>query len=98
MTMTLLLPLLAFAFASLLVAAAALAFAPGGVTAIEQRLGLSPRVLIERFRGHAGLTPKRFARIERFQRADVPLRVSRLIGVDRDRDAAEVAADAAQPG
>src|SRR3954469_3058245 len=37
--MTLLLPVLAFAFASLLVAAAALAFAPGGVTAIERRLG-----------------------------------------------------------
>jgi tight adherence protein C len=37
--MTLLLPLLAFAFASLTVAAAALALAPGGTTAIEQRLG-----------------------------------------------------------
>jgi len=38
-TMSLLLPLLAFAFASLVVAAAALAFAPGGATAIERRLG-----------------------------------------------------------
>jgi tight adherence protein C len=37
--MTLLLPLLAFAFASLLVAAAAMALAPGGATAIERRLG-----------------------------------------------------------
>ena len=37
--MTILIPLLAFAFASLLAAAAALAFAPGGATAIERRLG-----------------------------------------------------------
>ena len=37
--MTILIPLLAFAFASLVVAAAALAFSPGGPGAIEQRLG-----------------------------------------------------------
>jgi tight adherence protein C len=36
---SLLIPLLAFAFASLLVTAAALALSPGGVTAIERRLG-----------------------------------------------------------
>ena len=37
--MTLLLPLLAFLFASLLIAAGAMAFAPGATTAIERRLG-----------------------------------------------------------
>lgn len=37
--MTILLPLLGFAFISLLIFAAALAFAPGGATAIERRLG-----------------------------------------------------------
>ena len=37
--MSLLLPLLAFVFATLLVTAAAYAFAPGGATAIERRLG-----------------------------------------------------------
>jgi tight adherence protein C len=36
---TLLLPLLAFLFGSLLIAAAAMAFAPGATTAIERRLG-----------------------------------------------------------
>jgi len=36
---TLLLPLLAFLFASLLIAAGAMAFAPGATTAIERRLG-----------------------------------------------------------
>jgi len=36
---TILLPLLGFAFISLLIFAAALAFAPGGATAIERRLG-----------------------------------------------------------
>jgi AraC-like DNA-binding protein len=38
------------------------------VAAVEQRLGLSPRTMIERFRAQTGLTPKRFARVERFQR------------------------------
>jgi tight adherence protein C len=46
---TLLLPLLAFLFASLLVAGAALAFSSGGVSTIERRLGevagVSPRAL-----------------------------------------------------
>lgn len=37
--MTILLPLLGFAFISLLIFAAALAFAPGGATTIERRLG-----------------------------------------------------------
>ena len=37
--MTLLLPLLAFLFASLVIAAGAMAFAPGATTAIERRLG-----------------------------------------------------------
>jgi tight adherence protein C len=39
MTMTLLLPVLAFAFISLLIAAAAIAFAPSGSVVIERRLG-----------------------------------------------------------
>ncbi|OFW40813.1 MAG: hypothetical protein A3J29_00595 [Acidobacteria bacterium RIFCSPLOWO2_12_FULL_67_14b] len=39
MAVTILLPLLGFAFISLLIFAAALAFAPGGATAIERRLG-----------------------------------------------------------
>jgi hypothetical protein len=34
-------------------------------------------------------------RVERFQRADVPVRISRLIGIDRERD---VLGDAARPG
>jgi hypothetical protein len=36
---TLLLPVLAFLFGSLLIAAAAMAFAPAAATAIERRLG-----------------------------------------------------------
>jgi AraC-like DNA-binding protein len=37
------------------------------VAAIGERLGLSPRRLIDRFSAHVGLTPKRFARVRRFQ-------------------------------
>ena len=38
------------------------------VAAIGERLGLSPRRLIDRFSAQVGLTPKRFARVRRFQR------------------------------
>lgn len=38
------------------------------VAAIGERLGLSPRRLIDRFGAQVGLTPKRFARVRRFQR------------------------------
>jgi AraC-like DNA-binding protein len=38
------------------------------VAQVEGRLGLSPARFIERFRERTGLTPKRFARLERFQR------------------------------
>ena len=56
----------------------------GDVTA---RLGLSPRRFIRRFAGAVGLTPKRFARVRRFQRV--------LDAFERGRrvDWARVAAD-----
>ncbi len=38
------------------------------VAAIGERLGLTPRRLIDRFSAQVGLTPKRFARVRRFQR------------------------------
>jgi AraC-like DNA-binding protein len=38
------------------------------VEAVVHRLGVSPGVFIERFRARTGLTPKLFARVERFQR------------------------------
>ncbi|MBL8970532.1 MAG: AraC family transcriptional regulator [Myxococcales bacterium] len=38
------------------------------VAAVGERLGLSPRRLIDRFSAQVGLTPKRFARVRRFQR------------------------------
>ena len=37
------------------------------VAAVGERLGLSPPRFIELFRRRTGLTPKRYARIERFQ-------------------------------
>jgi AraC-like DNA-binding protein len=38
------------------------------VAVVGERLGLSPRKLIDRFSARVGLTPKRFARVRRFQR------------------------------
>ena len=38
------------------------------VAAVGERLGWSPRRLIDRFNAQVGLTPKRFARVRRFQR------------------------------
>jgi AraC-like DNA-binding protein len=38
------------------------------VTAVGERIGLSARSFIRRFSERVGLTPKRFARIQRFQR------------------------------
>jgi methylphosphotriester-DNA--protein-cysteine methyltransferase len=35
---------------------------------VGAELGLSPRTFTRRFRDHTGLTPKRFARIQRLQR------------------------------
>jgi AraC-like DNA-binding protein len=38
------------------------------VTTVGERLGLSARAFIQRFTARIGLTPKRYARIQRFQR------------------------------
>ncbi len=38
------------------------------VGAVQERLGLAPKRFIARFRNGVGLTPKRFARVRRFQR------------------------------
>jgi AraC-like DNA-binding protein len=56
------------------------------VAAVVQRLGTTPKVFLRRFRNQVGLTPKRFARLRRFQRM--------LAAIPRDRPAdwAEIAA------
>lgn len=38
------------------------------VATVGERLGLSPRRLIDTFSAKVGMTPKRFARVRRFQR------------------------------
>ncbi len=51
------------------IAAAVAALERGvAVATVGERLGLSPRRLIADFSAHVGLTPKRFARVRRFQR------------------------------
>jgi AraC-like DNA-binding protein len=39
------------------------------IAAVTQRIGLSPKRFIERFKAEVGMTPKRYCRIRRFQRA-----------------------------
>jgi AraC-like DNA-binding protein len=53
------------------IALAALDRADGApaVADVARRLGLSDRRFIEVFRRHVGMTPKRFCRVRRFQRA-----------------------------
>jgi AraC-like DNA-binding protein len=40
-----------------------------GITAVAERIGLSPKRLVERFKTAVGVAPKRYCRILRFQRA-----------------------------
>jgi len=52
---------------AILLAARALA-AGASVSAVSSQLGMLPRTLRRRFLSHVGLTPKRFARVQRLQR------------------------------
>jgi AraC-like DNA-binding protein len=52
------------------------------IAAVTARIGLSPRRFIERFAAAVGVTPKRYCRILRFQRA---LQGADLAGVDSTR-------------
>jgi AraC-like DNA-binding protein len=61
---------------------------PGSVGEVTNRIGMSQRCFIERFKNEVGLTPKLFSRVRRFQSV-----ISRLHG-EYEVDWVEVALDA----
>ena len=70
------------------VALAIAAFERGAsVSAVTERLGMTPRRFLHRFSATVGLTPKRYARVRRFQRVLAAIEAGRRV------DWARVAAD-----